>query len=66
MVITKGKKTKTTDGPCSVCNPDSVTLILSSLQECPHRVVDLTNDRSDLNPPDLGIAKWLSECCVTK
>lgn len=31
-----GGKTKTTDGVCSVFNPDSTSLILSSLQECPH------------------------------
>lgn len=35
-------KTKTTDGLCSVFNPDSTPLILSSLQDCPHCMLDLT------------------------
>lgn len=36
-------KTKTTDGLCSVFNPDSTSLILSSLQECPHCMLDPTH-----------------------
>lgn len=35
-------KAKTTDGLYSVFNPDSTSIILSSLQECPHCMLNLT------------------------
>lgn len=47
-------KTKTTDGLCSVFNPDSASLILSSLQECPHCMLDLTRQVT------IRIGPWLS------
>lgn len=47
-------KTKTTDGLCSVFNPDSTSLILSSLQECPHFMLDLTRQVT------IRIGTWLS------
>lgn len=40
---------KTTDGPSHVFNPDSSSLILSSLEECPN-----SKDHSDLKQAEPG------------